>query len=311
MCQSLWHQKGHTSLVLTFLTACPWWLCSFPSLCCPSLKAEWLMVPVHFSYIFLLDLIMPYCAQCYATEGWPGWVACIQLVLPVPVLTVLYVTAYVNTQPSGQANRNCCPLTLFQYRIAFHLKADDPRMCNYSYAHIALTLILDLDLDLKIYPVTKNEVPRSKHSKIRAQTGHGGTVFCSSLPWPWTWLDDLDSKLDLGILMMFLVTKNEVSWSRAWKLEPEQDTNIDASDRTYCHGAVTVGKSWHGTLALSLTWECWWTLNWQNCHFVLCAMSELLLPWKVTFVDTVWIRGLHGPKLLWPGSTRYTLVAPI
>ena len=62
-----------------------------------------------------------------------------------------------------------------------------------------------------MYLSTENEVYRSRHSKVRAQTAHTNTLFYSCD------LDlDLDSitlicDLDLDILKMYLHTKNEVS----------------------------------------------------------------------------------------------------
>jgi len=51
--------------------------------------------------------------------------------------------------------------------IAFQSKADHPQMCLFNYAPMILTLKLDLDLDiLKEYLHTKNDVSRSRHSKV-------------------------------------------------------------------------------------------------------------------------------------------------
>ena len=76
------------------------------------------------------------------------------------------------------------------------------RECVFSYPCITLTLtpmtlILDLDI-LKMYLHTKNEVCRSKHSKV-TRPQHTETHFG---PVTLTLTDDLDIELGLDILKM-------------------------------------------------------------------------------------------------------------
>ena len=118
---------------------------------------------------------------------------------------------------------DCCCMLWWKWKTRLSCsRSRTNHLLMYIWLHFdPTTLILTLDLDVLKYLCTKDAVSLSRHSNVRAQSGHTGTLL---IPWPWP--DDLDTWLDLDIQKGTSVPKMKFPGQCFQKLEPEDNRHI-------------------------------------------------------------------------------------